>query len=179
MTKRPKSTIAPRKKPARKRASKPSREAPRESQAIVQVPQIREDRHPVARPVYDGRAKPGIDQLLGDLPGVTLKDEQAVLYHFEQIDPRLAEAWKRDVVVHPGPITLRRVMYPASFGGATHYAYVDRRLLWYLRHDPSDQLGAHWDGYLANRSDAPPGTTAVTIGTDFVVKKRQLGEGDR
>ena len=85
------------------------------------------------------------------------------------------------MVVHEGPITIRRVMHPASFGGATHYAYVDRRLLWYLSHDPSDPIGARWDGYLANRGDAPPGTTVVFVGSDIVAKKcpPQLGKGDR
>jgi hypothetical protein len=127
-----------------------------------------------------------IDPLTGDLPGVTLRNEAAVIAHFERIDPRLADAWRRDVVVHEGPITLRRIMSSVfggggSFGGATHYAYVDRRLLWYLKHDPSDPLGARWDGYLARLGDAPPGTIAVCVGTDFVAKKcvPQLSEGER
>lgn len=83
------------------------------------------------------------------------------------------------MVVHEGPITLRRIMHPSSFGGATHYAYVDRRLLWYLSHDPSDPLGARWDGYLASPRDAPPGTIAVFVGSDIVAKKQppRLGEG--
>ena len=122
-------------------------------------------------PRYDARPVSRIDPLLNDLPSVTLKDETEAFFHFSRIDPRLAEAWKRDVVMHEGPITLRRVMSPTSFGGATHYAYVDRRVLWYLKRDPSDPLGARWDGYLANRSDAPPGTTAVIVGSDIVVRK--------
>jgi hypothetical protein len=145
------------------------------------MPQAREEVRPANRPAGEGRAKAKIDPLLDDLPAVTLKDEHEVLDHFARVDPRLAEAWKRDVVVHKGPITLRRVLYPASFGGATHYAYVDRRLLWYLSHDPSDPDGARWDGYLASARDAPPGTTVVVVGRDIVVKKRppQLGEGGR
>ena len=98
------------------------------------------------RPTRAEGTKTPIDPLTGDLPAVTLKDFREVLLHFERVDPRLAEAWRRDVVVHEGPITLRRVMAPANFGGATHYAYVDRRLLWYLRPDSADSVGARWDG---------------------------------
>lgn len=158
----------PRKAP-RKKA--PPRSSKKPSLAIARVEPIRDN----------DRATPGIDPLTGDLPGVTLKDEEAVLFHFSRVDPRLADAWKRDVTTHKGPITLRRVMYPASFGGATHYAYVDRRLLWYLRHDPTDPLGARWDGYLASPSDAPPGTTVMVVGTDFIAKKipPQIGEGSK
>lgn len=176
MTK-PRSTTARRKKPAGK-SGKASR---RGSHALVPVPQVREEReeHPRAERPPNVGVKPRIPHLPGDLPSVTLKDEHEVFAHFERIDPRLAEAWKRDVVIHEGPITLRRIMYPDSFGGATHYAYVDRRLLWYLRHDPSDQLGAHWDGYLASVRDAPPGTVAAFVGRDIVARKQPplLGEG--
>lgn len=130
-------------------------------------------------PRYDARPVSRIDPLLNDLPSVTLKDSAEAVFHFNRIDPRLAEAWARDVVVHEGPITLRRVMSPASFGGATHYAYVDRRVLWYLKRDPSDPLGARWDGYLASAQDAPPGTRPVVIGNDLLAKKVEqlLGEG--
>lgn len=119
------------------------------------------------------------DQLLGDLPGIKLENEAEVLFHLQRIDPRLANAWRRDVTVHDGPITLRRVMDPMCFGGATHYAYVDHRLLWYLKSDASDPLGACWDGYLKQPGDAPPGTIAVNVGTNIVVKKitPQLGDG--
>lgn len=127
-----------------------------------------------------------VDPLTGDLPGVTLRNEAEVIAHFERVDPRLADAWRRDVVVHEGPITLRRIASSVfggggSFGGSTHYAYVDRRLLWYLTPDPSDPLGARWDGYLASRYDAPPGTTAVGVGLDIVARKIQprLEGGDQ
>jgi hypothetical protein len=105
------------------------------------------------------------------LPAVTLANFQEVLSHFERIDPRLAEAWKRDVAVHSGPITLRRVLLPGSFGGATHYAYVDRRLLWYLKRTPSDPTGIRWEGYVINASDAPPNTIAVVAGRDLKIMK--------
>ena len=162
------------KKPA-KRASKAPR---RESQALAPVVQARTVH--ADRPTSE-RPKPAIDPLLNDLPAVTLKDVHEVLAHFARVDPRLAEAWKRDVVVHEGPITLRRVMHPASFGGSTHYAYVDRRLLWYLNYDPSDPIGARWDGYLSTARDAPPGTTVVVIDRDIVARKLppQLGERGR
>jgi len=178
MTKKPR---VPRKKPSPKRTRAAA--TPREpaERALTRSPPAREVR-PIDRPTTsEERVKPPIDPLTGDLPGITLKDARAVLLHFERVDPRLAEAWRRDVVVHEGPITLRRIMYPASFGGATHYAYVDRRLLWYLKHDPSDPIGARWDGYLAHRGDAPPGTVAVAVGLDIVAKKvaPRLGEGSR
>lgn len=162
----------------KKATKRPSKAPRRESQALAPVP-------PQAREIYAGRPtserpKSSIDPLLNDLPAVTLKNVHEALEHFARVDPRLAEAWKRDVVVHEGPITLRRVMHPASFGGATHYAYVDRRLLWYLSHDPSDPIGARWDGYLASARDAPPGAAVVMVDRDIVVKKRppQLGEED-
>jgi len=100
------------------------------------------DKRLAERPTRTEGAKPAIDPLIGDLPAVTLKDSREVLLHFERVDPRLAEAWRRDVIVHEGPITLRRIMSPANFGGATHYAYVDRRLLWYLKHEPANPVGA-------------------------------------
>jgi hypothetical protein len=176
MTK-PRSTSPRRKKAASKGAK--ARKAKGESLALAPVPQAREAPR-TKRPPNVG-AVPRIPALPGDLPSVILHNEQEVFAHFERIDPRLAEAWKRDVVVHEGPITLRRIMHPSSFGGATHYAYVDRRLLWYLSHDPSDPLGARWDGYLASARDAPSGTTAVVVGRNIVAKKRppQLGEGAR
>jgi len=157
-----------RKKPESKRRSA---EAPREKQQVLTRVAPREDGHHAVRAP--------LDPLLGDLPGITLKDEREVLFHFGRVDPRLAEAWKRDVVVHEGPITLRRVMYPADCRGATHYAYVDRRLLWYLRHDPSDPIGARWDGYLTERGDPPPGAHVVFVGSDIVIKKcaPQLKDG--
>ena len=138
----------------------------RKSRALAEKPATRA----VTRSCPISNASP-IDALIGDLPAITLRDSQEVLSHFERIDPRLAEAWKRDVVVHDGPITLRRVMSPANFGGATHYAYVDRRLLWYLRHDPSNPVGACWEGYLATASDAPAGTIGVPVGRNIVVKR--------
>jgi hypothetical protein len=167
MTSKKKPKSEGRKKTPRKKA--PPRGSKKPSRAIARRGPVQESSRPAS----------SIDPLCGDLPGVTLKDEAEVLRHFSRIDPRLAEAWKRDVAMHEGAITLRRVMYPASFGGATHYAYVDRRLLWYLRHDPTDPLGARWDGYLASPSDAPPGTTVVVVRTDFVAKKipPQIGEG--
>lgn len=166
-----------RKKPGGKRGSKATR---RKKQALARVPRPHEEARYADRTTSEG-AKTNPDSLLGDLPSVTLKDEGEVIFHFMRVDPRLAEAWRRDVVVHTGPITLRRVMSPANFGGATHYAYVDPRLLWYLRHDPSDPLGAHWDGYLASAGSAPPGTIAVAVGRNIVVKKclPQLGKGVR
>ena len=178
MTTKPRSATARRKKTARKSG----KNASRGSRSLAPVPQVREEREEApraARPTNVG-VEPRIPHLSGDLPSVTLRDEREVYAHFERIDPRLAEAWKRDVVVHEGPITLRRIMYPASFGGSTHYAYVDRRLLWYLTHDPSDPIGARWDGYLASARDAPPGTVATFVGQDIVAKKQPplLGKGD-
>lgn len=167
MTEKQKKRVS-RKKANSKPVSKPARH---KSQALTLVPRAREEGPRTDRPRNVGQVKPSIDPLLGDLPSVTLKDEHEVLCHFGRLDPRLAEAWKRDVAIHKGPITLRRVMEPASFHGATHYAYVDRRLLWYLKHDPTDPLGARWDGYLDRAGDAPSGTIAVFVGRDIVVKK--------
>jgi hypothetical protein len=172
------------KEPTKKRPARTSRKkkAPRrKNRALVPAPRAREENPHTERPPHVGTAKPRIASLPGDLPSVTLKDEHEVFAYFNRLDPCLAEAWKRDVVVHEGPITLRRIMHPTSFGGATHYACVDRRLLWYLSHDPADPIGARWDGYLANPRDAPPGTTVVFIGSNIVAKKRppQLGEGNR
>src|SRR5262249_50028238 len=99
----------------------------------------------------------------------TLKDSIEAVYHFSRIDPRLAEAWQRDVVMHEGPITLRRVMN--GYNGATHYAYVDRRVLWYLIRDVSDTLGARWVGYLASAPDPPPGTDRVAVKHGLIAKK--------
>jgi hypothetical protein len=166
MTKKQGANTRRKKKPDSKLGSKEPR---RKGRALAQVPRSREE------------VRANIDPLLGDLPSVTLKNEGEVFFHFRRVDPHLAEAWRRDVVVHEGPITLRRVMSPASFGGATHYAYVDRRLLWYLKHDPTDPLGARWDGYLVSVGDAPPGPIAVVVGRDVVVKKHspQLEDGDR
>jgi hypothetical protein len=171
MTKKSASTRKP-KQPKTKKA----KGARRKSRALV-----------VTQPQVDPKALPSggawrtndHDQLLGDLPGIKLESEAEVIFHLQRIDPRLADAWRRDVAVHQGPITLRRVMDPEGFHGATHYAYVDHRLLWYLKHDRSDPLGARWDGYLKHQTDAPPGTIAVTVGSDIVVKKitPQLGEG--
>ena len=137
-------------------------------------------KRPTSNARDQGSSSP-IDPLTGDLPAVTLKDFHEVLRHFERVDPRLAEAWKRDVVVHEGPITLRRVMSPANFGGATHYAYVDRRLLWYLKRDSATSVGARWEGYLACASDAPPDTMTVFVGRDILVRKcsPQLEEGSQ
>jgi hypothetical protein len=165
-----------RKKASSRQAASPAR---RKSRALTGPVSSREDERPVERPMSSGGTRTCIDPLTGDLPAVTLKNFQEVLHHFERVDPRLAEAWRRDVVVHEGPITLRRVMMPSNFGGATHYAYVDRRLLWYLKHDPSTPVGARWEGYLTCASDAPPDTMAVFVGRDILVKKcpSQLGEG--
>ena len=76
---------------------------------------------------------------------------------------------KRDVVMHQGPITIRRCF--ASRFESTHYAYVDQRLFWYLKHDPADPLGARWDGYLKNAHDVPRGAVAVVVGKDLIAKK--------
>ena len=182
--KKPKKAGTKSKAPRRKKKATP-REAAQHA-----VPD-REPARAFARPAPRDVAPPGVvpreKPLIGDLPSVTLRNADEVFHHFSRIDQRLAEAWRRDVVVHEGPITLRRVMssvrdgYGNAFGGATHYAYVDRRLLWYLTHDPSDPLGARWDGYLASARDAPPGTTAERVGLDVVAKKvlPRLEEGDR
>ena len=153
--------------------------ARRKSRALTGPVSSRADERLAERPTSAGGTRTPIDPLTGDLPAVTLKDFREVLRHFERVDPRLAEAWRRDVVVHDGPITLRRVMSPANFGGATHYAYVDRRLLWYLKHDPSTSVGARWEGYLTCASDAPPDTMTIFVGRDILVKKcsQQLEEG--
>jgi hypothetical protein len=123
-------------------------------------------------------ARDDVRELPGDLPSVTVKDEAEALFYFGRIDERLAEAWKRDVVMHTGSITIRRAI--SSRFGSTHYAYVDRRLLWYLKHDPSDPLGAKWEGYLRSAGDAPRGAIAVFVGRDVVAKKcpPQLADGD-
>ena len=160
---------AKRKKTAREAVPQGPEPAPAPAQAILLREVVRE-------PPRAPRQSVRVDPVTGDLPGITLGNEAAVIAHFERVDPRLADAWRRDVVIHEGPITLRRIMSSVfggggSFGGATHYAYVDRRLLWYLTHDPSDPLGARWDGYLASRHDAPPGTVAVAVGLDVVARK--------
>jgi hypothetical protein len=100
---------------------------------------------------------------------VTVKDEVEALRYFALIDDRLADAWKRDVVMHEGPITIHRVT--GYFFDATHYAYVDRRLFWYLKRDSSDPLGAKWEGFLKVAGDAPQGTTVSYVGRDIMVKK--------
>lgn len=115
----------------------------------------------------DTRSRPS--DLPGDLPSVTVKNEAEALFYFQRIDERLAEAWKRDVVMHEGPITIRRCF--ASRFESTHYAYVDQRLFWYLKHDPSDPLGARWDGYLKHAADVPRGAVAVAVGKDLIAKK--------
>ena len=109
---------------------------------------------------------------------VTVNDEAEALSYFARIDERLAEAWRRDVVMHEGPITIRLVI--GTFFDSSHYAYVDRRLFWYLRHDPSDPLGAKWEGYLKTASDAPRGTRVVFSGLDILAKKcaPQLTNGE-
>jgi hypothetical protein len=161
----------------KKAGGKQDRTSPRrKSRALTETTG---SRHLAKRPTSTEGGKTVIDPLTGDLPAVTLKDSHEVLLHFERVDPRLAEAWRRDVVVHEGPITLRRIMSPANFGGATHYAYVDRRLLWYLRHDSSNPVGARWEGYLTRISDAPPDTIVVFVGRDILAKKcpPQLDDG--
>lgn len=172
-----KQTVRTRRKKAGGKQAVPR--ARRKSRALTGPVSFRTNERSAERPTSNEGAQTNIDPLTGDLPAVTLKDSGAVLLHFERVDPRLAEAWKRDVVVHEGPITLRRVMAPANFGGATHYAYVDRRLLWYLKHDPSTPVGARWEGYLAFASDAPPDTITIFVGPDILVKKcsPQLEEG--
>lgn len=100
---------------------------------------------------------------------VVVKNEAEALFYFAQIDSRLAEAWKRDVVMHEGPITIRFTL--PSWFDSTHYAYVDPRLIWYLKHDPSDPLGARWEGYLREASDAPRGSMVVMVGRDIRAKK--------
>lgn len=100
---------------------------------------------------------------------VTVNNEAEALFYFARIDERLADAWRRDVVVPDGPITIHRVI--GTFFDSTHYAYVDRRLIWYLKHDPSDPLGAKWEGYLKTAGDAPRGTVAIFVGLDIMAKK--------
>jgi hypothetical protein len=141
--------------------AKASRKARPRAQALVPAP-IVEDRDR-----QDTRSRPA--DLAGDLPSVTVKDEAEALFYFQRIDDRLAEAWKRDVVMHEGPITIRRCF--ASRFESTHYAYVDQRLFWYLKHDPTDPLGARWDGYLKSAHDVPQGAIAVTVGKDLIAKK--------
>lgn len=162
-TKKPrKSTTSPRKRKPRKSSS---REA---TQALTRKPKRVEENSPRS-PTPSFWAKGDVRELPGDLPSVTVKDEAEALFYFRRIDDRLAEAWKRDVVMHEGPITIRRAL--SSRFGSTHYAYVDPRLLWYLKHDPSDPLGAKWEGYLKSAGDAPRGAIAVFVGRDVVAKK--------
>lgn len=109
---------------------------------------------------------------------VTVKDEAEALFYFASIDERLADAWKRDVVMPDGPITIRRVV--GTFFDATHYAYVDRRLIWYLKRDHRDPFGARWEGYLKTASDAPRGTIVIFAGRDVLAKKSppQIARGE-
>jgi len=156
-TKKPKARKAPRKSTPRKRKAAPRKP----SQAITREPErLHEERRGAAN-------------------SVTVKDETEALLYFAQIDDRLADAWKRDVVMHEGPITIHRVI--GHFFDATHYAYVDRRLFWYLKRDPSDPLGAKWEGYLKAAIDAPPGTIVSYVGRDILAKKvpPQLADGSQ
>jgi len=155
----------------KKEGGRRNRASPRKIRTLTGASSRRANTCLAERPPRGAGSKPTIDSLTGDLPAVTLRSFHEVLFHFERVDPRLAEAWRRDVAVHEGAITLRRVMSPENFGGATHYAYVDRRLLWYLKRDPSDPAGARWEGYLTNASDAPPDTVAVVAGRNITVKK--------
>lgn len=159
--KEPTRTRPPRKKGSRAKERPSARAEQPHAQTLVRRETTWDEARPTAL----------IDPLLNDLPSVTLKDTNEAFFHFSRIDPRLADAWRRDVVVHEGPITLRRVLTPIN--GATHYAYVDRRLLWYLKRDPSDPLGARWDGYLAAAHDAPPGTTTVRVGSDLMARRAE------
>lgn len=151
------------------RASKSKTKEPRKgktrsqpaTQAIITVPCVDEGAK------QDARSRP--TDLPGDLPSVTVKDEAEAVFYFQRIDVRLAEAWKRDVVMHEGPITIRRCF--ASRFESTHYAYVDQRLFWYLKRDPADPLGARWDGYLKNAHDVPRGAVVVVVGRDLIAKK--------
>ena len=139
------------------RKTKP-RQAP---QALVPVPHLDDGAK------RDTRSRPA--DLPGDLPSVTVKNAAEAMFYFQRIDDRLAEAWKRDVVMHEGPVTIRRCF--ASRFESTHYAYVDQRLFWYLKRDASDPLGARWDGYLKDARDVPPGAIAVPVGKDLIAKK--------
>jgi len=154
----------------KRKTAKPPRKStsPRKPRALARkTPRAAEDLP--QSPTPPSWAKEDRRTLAGDLPSVTVKDEAEACFYFGRIDERLAEAWKRDVVMHEGPITIRRVL--ASRFGSTHYAYVDRRLLWYLRHDPSDPLGAKWEGYLRSAGDAPRGAIVAFVGLDIVAKK--------
>ncbi len=157
--KTPRKTAAPRKRKSRAKSAENGT-----SQALVPRERRTASRPPPSPWVHDD-----LKPLPGDLPSVTVKDEAEALFYFARLDERLAEAWKRDVVMHEGPITIRRSL-PSSFG-TTHYAYVDRRLLWYLKRDPSDPLGARWEGYLKTAGDAPRGAIAVFVGLDIMAKK--------
>jgi hypothetical protein len=152
------------KTPKAKGAAKPRaarKTKPRASQELVPAPRLDEGAK------QDTRSRPA--DLPGDLPSVTVKNEAEAMFYFQRIDDRLAEAWKRDVVMHAGPITIRRCF--ASRFESTHYAYVDQRLFWYLKRDASDPLGARWDGYLKDARDVPPGAVAVPVGKDLIAKK--------
>ena len=167
-TKTAKTTKTSRKRASpRKRASATQARPRQESRALVPEPRR-----------FDGERR-----FQSRLPGreaassVTVKNEAEALFYFERIDQRLADAWKRDVVMPEGPITIHRVV--GTFFDSTHYAYVNQRLIWYLKHDASDPLGAKWEGYLKSADDAPRGTTVSFVGSDIVAKKSlpQLAEG--
>jgi hypothetical protein len=164
-------TKAPRFQQASSRQSRGSRrKAARDEQPATQlVPDTKISKENTPQQPSFSRAQDEPHVLSGDLPSVTVKDEAEALFYFARIDERLAEAWKRDVVMPAGPITIRRAI--ATRFGSTHYAYVDRRLLWYLKHDPSDPLGAKWEGYLRSPGDVPRGATVMFVGRDFVAKK--------
>lgn len=153
-------TTKPPRKSASPRKRKPSKQAsPHESRLAHPPPLDNNDQRKAAS-------------------SVTVSNEAEALFYFARIDERLADAWKRDVVVPKGPITIHRVI--GTFFDSTHYAYVDRTLIWYLKHDPSDPLGAKWEGYLKTAGDAPRGTVAVFVGLDIMAKKSppQITSGD-
>ena len=162
---RAKARKPPRKKSGPTRDKKSAKTAPprkRNSKTVaIAIPVARS----TAQPVVRGAEAPPRSRA----NFVVVKDEDEAIFYFARIDDRLAEAWKRDVVVHKGPITIHIVV--GSFFNATHYAYVDHRLFWYLRRDPSDPLGAKWEGYLKNPGDAPKGAIAVFVGSDIMAKK--------
>jgi hypothetical protein len=152
---------------------------PTKSRSVPQATELQrtdETRHHVPPPPWtqsDLKPRRGGDPATS----VTVKDEAEALFYFARIDERLAEAWQRDVVMHAGPITIHRVI--GVFFDSTHYAYVDRRLIWYLRHDPSDPLGVRWEGYLKTAGDAPRGALVHFVGRDIMAKKSppQITEG--
>lgn len=152
-------TAAKRKATKRKATKPPRKKAPSRKRGASEPTRPRATAIARAQPQRDHDAA----------SSVTVKDEAEALFYFARIDERLADAWKRDVVMPNGPITIRRVV--GTFFDSTHYAHVDRRLIWYLKHDRRDPLGARWEGYLKTASDAPQGTIVIFAGRDVLAKK--------